>query len=262
MTPDNADPAIAGPDDDEQVNRLIEALGASAQRLAALVEPLTPDQLRQRAYPSEWTIADVLSHLGSGGVITRRRLDGDEVEMQAIWDEWNAKSPDRQAADALEADRAFLTRLASLNPEDRVRRFAVGPMDLDLASALRLRLSEHALHVWDVAVTLDPTATVPDDAAELLIDSLGMMAGFAGRPTGVERTIRVGTLAPPRRLQLELQPAAVTLSAGGPEGTADLELPAEALIRLIGGRLDPGHTPAVNDPDSNLDELRRVFPGY
>ena len=261
MTPDNVNPAIAGQQDDE-VNRLIEALAASAQLLAALVEPLTPDQLRQHAYPSEWTIADVLSHLGSGGVITRGSLDGDDVEMQAIWDEWNARSPDQQAADALDADRTVLTRLASLTPEDRGRRFAMGPMDLDLASALRLRLSEHVLHTWDVAVTLDPTATVPDDAAELLIDSLGMMAGFAGRPTGVERTIRVGTSAPTRRFQLELQPAAVTLSAGGPAGTADLELPAEALIRLVAGRLDPGHTLAVNDPDSNLDELRRVFPGY
>ena len=262
MTPDNADLATADRNDAEQVNRLIETLAASAQRLAALVEPLTPEQLRQPAYPSEWTIADVLSHLGSGGVTSRRRLDGDEMEIQAIWDEWNAKSPDQQAAEALEADRAFLTRLASLTPEDRARRFAVGPMDLDLASALRLRLSEHALHTWDVAVTLDPTATVPDDAAELLIDSLGMMAGFAGRPTGVERTIRVGTSAPTRRLQLALQPAAVSLSADDPTGTADLELPAEALIRLVAGRLDPDHTPAVNDPDSNLDELRRVFPGY
>jgi|HubBroStandDraft_6_1064221.scaffolds.fasta_scaffold712244_1 uncharacterized protein (TIGR03083 family) len=262
MTPTTADPATDGQPDDDQVNRLVEALAASARRLATLVEPLTPEQLRQPAYPSEWTIADVLSHVGSGGVITRRGLDGDEMDMQTIWDEWNAKSPDQQAADALAADQAFLTRLAALTPADRARRFAVGPMDLDLASALRLRLSEHALHTWDVAVTLDPTATVPDDIAELLIDSLGMMAGFAGRPTGGERTLRVGTSAPTRRLQLELQPTAVTLSADSPAGTADLELPAEALIRLVAGRLDPGHTPAVYDPASNLDELRQVFPGY
>ena len=48
-------------------------------------------------------MADVLSHLGSGGTIMRLRLDG-EVDMQAIWDEWNAKDPDAQAADALLAD--------------------------------------------------------------------------------------------------------------------------------------------------------------
>ena len=249
-------------DHDDQVDKVIEALGASARQLAALVDPLTPDQLRQSAYPSEWTIADVLSHLGSGGVMTRRRLDGEEFEMQPIWDEWNAKSPDRQAADALEADRAFLARLGTLTPEDRARRFKLGPMDLDLASALRLRLSEHVQHTWDVAVTVDPTATIDPGAAELLIDSLGMMAGFAGKPTGVERTIRVGTSAPTRRFDLALRPDAVALSPSDAAGTPDLELPAEALIRLVGGRLDPDHTPAIDDPDSNLDELRRVFTGY
>jgi hypothetical protein len=40
----------------------------------------------------------------------------------------------------------------------------------------------------------------------------------------------------------------------------DLVLPAEALIRLVYGRLDPEHTPPVGGT-ADLDELRRVFPG-
>lgn len=260
MTSNNVDRASADQPPDEQLSKLIEVLKASAQRLAAVVDPLTPDQLRQSAYPSEWTIADVLSHLGSGGVISRRRLDGEEFEVQAIWDEWNAKSPDRQAADALEADRTLLARLDALTPEDQARRFE--PMDFDLATFLRLRLSEHLQHTWDIAVTLDPTATISSDAAELLIDSLGMMAGFAGKPTGKERTITIGTRAPTRRFELVLGSDAVALLSSQTSGAPDLELPAEALIRLVGGRLDPDHTPAINDPDSTLDELRRVFPGY
>ena len=51
----------------------LRALGASVDRLAALVRSLTPEQLRQQAYPSEWTVADVLSHLGSGAVLTKAR---------------------------------------------------------------------------------------------------------------------------------------------------------------------------------------------
>src|SRR5258705_166191 len=43
----------------------ISALRHSHDRLRASVEPLGPDQLAQRSYPSEWTIAQVLSHLGS-----------------------------------------------------------------------------------------------------------------------------------------------------------------------------------------------------
>jgi uncharacterized protein (TIGR03083 family) len=262
MASNDVEQAVAGQQQNEGVNKVIEALAASAHQLADLVVPLTPDQLRQSAYPSEWTIADVLSHLGSGGVMTLRRLNGEEFEMQPIWDEWNAKTPDRQAADALDADQGVLARLGSLTPDDRARRFLLGPLDLDLVSALRLRLSEHVQHTWDVAVTLDPTATISPAAAELLIDSLGMMAGFAGRPTGVERTISVATTAPTRRFELVLRPDAVALSSSDMAGTPDLELPAEALIRLVGGRLDPDHTPAVTDPDASLDELRRVFTGY
>ncbi len=42
----------------------------------------------------------------------------------------------------------------------------------------------------------------------------------------------------------------------------DLELPADALIRLVAGRLDPDHTPAGIVGASHLDELRQVFPGF
>ncbi len=262
MTSNNVDPAAAGESEEEQVYRVISALTRSAQHLAALVDPLTPEQLRQSAYPSEWTIADVLSHLGSGAVASRRRLDGEEFEVQTIWAEWNAKSPDRQVADALEADRALLARLGSLTPADRARHFELGTVELDFATLLRLRLNEHVQHTWDIAVTIDPTAIISSEAAELLIDFLGMMAGFAGRPTGVERTITIGTRDPTRRFDLVLGSDAVALSPSHTVGTPDLELPAEAMIRLVGGRLDPDHTPPVNDPDATLDLLRQVFTGY
>ena len=40
----------------------------------------------------------------------------------------------------------------------------------------------------------------------------------------------------------------------------DLVLPAEAFVRLVYGRLDPDHTPAVRGT-ADLAELRAVFPG-
>lgn len=51
------------------------ALCASVSLLRAVVEPLVDAQLQLPAYPTEWTIADVLSHIGSGAVILQRRLD-------------------------------------------------------------------------------------------------------------------------------------------------------------------------------------------
>ena len=44
----------------------IGALRHSNDRLRALVGPLDLAQLEQRSYASEWSIARVLSHLGSG----------------------------------------------------------------------------------------------------------------------------------------------------------------------------------------------------
>ncbi|MEP7111893.1 MAG: maleylpyruvate isomerase N-terminal domain-containing protein [Ilumatobacteraceae bacterium] len=51
------------------------ALEASAQRLATSVGQLSPDQLTGRSYASEWSIAQVLSHVGSGAVIMRAGID-------------------------------------------------------------------------------------------------------------------------------------------------------------------------------------------
>src|SRR5262245_60824732 len=53
----------------------LEALHDSADRLRRLVTPLDDDQIERQAYPTKWRVADVMSHLGSGAVITSRRLD-------------------------------------------------------------------------------------------------------------------------------------------------------------------------------------------
>jgi hypothetical protein len=53
---------------------------------------------------------------------------------------------------------------------------------------------------------------------------------------------------------------AVSLEPAEPVDEPDLEIPAEAFIRLVYGRLDPGHTPTTGGP-ADLGELRKVFPG-
>ena len=91
---------------------LTATLRNSHERLAGLVRPLTPEQLRVQSYDRDWTVAQVLSHLGSGAEIGLLTLDaalaeGGQLDRDAfppIWDAWNGKSPDAQAADALAAD--------------------------------------------------------------------------------------------------------------------------------------------------------------
>ena len=145
------------------------------------MRPLTADQVRGPSYCSDWTIAQVLSHLGSGAEISLMTLPGvlGEAEpvggeaFRPVWDRWNAKSPDDQAADGLVADERHVVTLEQLSDAELAKiRFPFIGMDLDAAGLIRLRLGEHALHTWDVAVSADPAATVAPEAVALLVDNV------------------------------------------------------------------------------------------
>jgi uncharacterized protein (TIGR03083 family) len=247
----------------------LATLQASSARLRGLTGGLDAGQLEAPAYPSEWSIAQVLSHLGSGAVIGRRALDdgltgADTPEdfAPSTWAVWNAKSPAQQANDGLAADRALVERYGALTDDERARvRVSLGPMQLDFDTAVSLRLNEHVLHTWDVAVALDPTATLPGDGAAAVVDNLGMVGRYAGRTTGSGRTIEVATTDPKRGFTIELGADSVTFTPGEPPDAPDLVLPAEAFIRLVYGRLDPDHTAAFEGDAAALDELRKAFPG-
>jgi uncharacterized protein (TIGR03083 family) len=246
----------------------LEALEGSVSHLARLVEGLRPGQLAAPAYPAKWTIADVLSHLGSAAVIIQRRLEdviaGEETPpdfAQPIWDEWNAKPAETKAADFLVADRAFLDRLVSVNDDERARfKFSVGPMTLDFAGFVGIRLNEHVLHSWDVEVALDRRAALPAEPTRLVVDNLQMIARFTAKPVGTPGGVTVVTTEPRRGFMITIGPDAVSLEPGEPVDEPDLEIPAEAFIRLLYGRLDPDHTPPTRGP-ADLDQLRKVFPG-
>ncbi len=248
----------------------IRALRASHDRLAGLVAGLDADGLRGPSYDKEWSVADVLSHLGSGAEIMSLSLEagltgGDPPEQaafQQVWDTWNARSPEEQAARSIEANEALVTRVESLSPEQRAA-FQVtmfGPMPFDLAGVLGLRLSEHALHTWDVAVVLDPAARVAPDAVDLLVDQVQVMIGFMGRKAPAPLAVAVTTTSPDRVFTLDTGGVALTPGATGVTATATLALPTEALLRLLYGRLDD---PAeIQASGVTLPELRSVFPGF
>jgi uncharacterized protein (TIGR03083 family) len=251
----------------------IQALRHSHDSLRALVEPLTDDQLEQRSYCTDWSIAQVLSHLGSQAEISGLWLDAgltgqDPPGRDAfppIWDAWNARAPRAQAADSLQANEAFVRRLESLDAGQRERfHLEMFGMDLDTAGLARMRLSEHAVHSWDVAVALDPAARVAPEAVDLIVDTLGPLAARSGKPDGTKLRLHVSASGPQRDFTLE-SGETVTLApsaAGEDAELPELRLPAEALVRLVYGRLDPGHTPPVETRGVDLDELRRMFPGF
>jgi uncharacterized protein (TIGR03083 family) len=248
----------------------------SHERLASLVEPLSPEQLRAQSYDSEWSVAQVLSHLGSGAEIALMSLPGalgqaepvDRAAFQPIWDTWNAKSPDEQAADSLAWDEKNVRALEQLS-DDELAGISMpffGGMILDAAAMVGLRLGEHALHTWDVAVTGDPAATVAPDAVDLLVDNVpGFLAPRLGRVPDVPYRVRIRTTEPDRDYLL-VAADPVTMTDWPGDGTAvdaEITMPSEALLRLAYGRLDPAHTPdGVQADPAYLDRLRTMFPGF
>lgn len=257
----------------------IAILRESHDRLVKLVQPMTPDQIRAQSYCRDWTNAQVLSHLGSGAEIALLTLPGalgtgepvGRDAFQPVWDEWNAKAPDAQAADALDADERHIATLEGFsNAELAAARLDFFGMQLDAVGIVRLRLGEHVLHTWDLAVLQDPDATLQADAVDLLIDNVPQfLAPRLGKPLPEPFAARITTsdpvrdylLTPGESITMENWPG--TLPEVGTDAVPHVTMPAEALLRLAYGRLDPQHTPAsvTADPDA-LDKLRAIFPGF
>ncbi len=245
------------------------ALQHSCQTLRSLVEPLSAETLQRQSYDTEWSVAQVMSHLGSQGTIFERSinagLNGEaplgREQFEPIWDEWNAKTPEQQATDALDVDRNLLLLLTSLNGEgsQNFQLEAFG-MQLGPADFARLRLSEHAVHTWDIAVPFDPGATVSNDAVEILIDQMTPLVEHRGRPDGPPRRVIVETEDPARRFSLDVGKS-LALTVSHDDAPPQLRIPAEGFLRLVYGRLDPAHTPPLTADGVDLDELRRMFPG-
>jgi hypothetical protein len=190
----------------------------------------------------------------------------DMEKFQAVWARWDAKSPEDQVRDAVAADAQFLDRLDALSDAERAAwRMELFGAERDLADIARLRLGEHALHTWDVAVVLDGGVTVPADAAALLVDGLGDLVARSGKPAETAVRVHVSTHGPDRAFTLEAGPDGVRLSpaaADPADHDASLRLPAEAFTRLVYGRMDADHTPSVDTQGIDLDTLRAMFPGF
>ena len=261
------------PSDEAGSRRWIDTLDASHTRLDAFVARLSPADLRRQSYADDWTVAQVLSHLGSQAEIFGTFLDaglagkappGNE-SFPPVWDAWNARDPDRQARDAITLTSSFIDRLRGLDDQTLTQPITLFGIPMTIGEIARLRLGEHALHSWDIMVAFDASAVVAADSTALLIDAVPMLVARAGRLTPGRRpfAIRVRTSEPDRDAVLAVAERAALRPFEGGEVDGVLDLPAEALIRLAYGRLDAAHTPAhslVSEVVS-LDDLRGIFRG-
>jgi uncharacterized protein (TIGR03083 family) len=248
----------------------ISAVRTSHERAAALLGNLSAEQVRAPSYASEWSIADVASHLGSQAEIFElflaSGLSGDPAPggevFQPIWDRWNALPPAEQAAQSVAVNASFVEQLEQI-PDDQARAFSMSMFgrEVDLGGLLAMRLGEHALHTWDIAVALDPEAKLSIDAVDLLVDALEPLVARAGQPVDGGEPITITTTDPQRHFVLTVSPEVSLAESTASAGDA-LELPAEALVRLVYGRLDAEHAPDDVADDPRVVTARAVFPGF
>jgi uncharacterized protein (TIGR03083 family) len=259
-------------------DRTMDADHRTYERLARLVRSLTDAQLTEPSGASEWTVAEVLSHLGSGAAITLETLRAAQAgeerapdANQAVWARWNAMSPREQADGYVQAGRELDQAYAELDSAQRAdlrvpMAFLPEPAGIDLFSGMRL--NEAALHAWDVEVAFDPTAIIPGDVADVLVEQyrgpLAFLLGFTAKADQLSSrpvTLTVRTTTPSRTLGLMIGDQ-VQLTDPPAQSDGELQLPMETLPRLLSGRLRDSDLDIRLDRPLSLDDLRRVFPGY
>jgi uncharacterized protein (TIGR03083 family) len=257
-------------------DRTIAALRAEHNLVTTTVSDLTAEQLTGPSGASEWTLASVLSHLGSGAVISLAALQSGLGVRQppeagfneSVWDVWNAMSPAEQRAGFLEHDAELVAAFEGLDSQQRQSlelRVGFLPDPLSVAAFGGLRLHESAQHSWDVRVPGEPaTGLLPGSAsvlAEQFAGHLAFMLGFIGKADRIAGPVQLEIAGSGYGLSITDSVALVS-PAGQP--TASFNGPVEAAIRLIAGRLGPAHTPSDLAVTGNvtLEDLRAAFPGF
>jgi uncharacterized protein (TIGR03083 family) len=255
--------------------RTIAALRTEHDTTAALATRLTDEQLSGPSGASEWSVAQVLSHLGSGAEISLATLNaalgegetpGDDFNA-SVWARWDAASPQEQRAGFLDHDDALVKALEALTDEQHATlRVQPGymPAPLSVATVAGMRLNEAAHHGWDVRVAVDPAAGLLATSTEAMLDhvsgDMGFLLGFIGKADRLDERV-VLDLGSGYRVVID---ESVGFGSATDEPTATFTGAPEAALRLLFGRLGPAYTPEGVTVTGNvtLEQLREVFPGF
>lgn len=250
----------------------LTAVDDSSRRLRNLVAGMGDAGLGAPSYAAGWSVAQVLSHLGSaaeiGTGLLRRAVAGDasaptSADTAPVWDRWNALAPSAQRAQWVAADathREALRTAAELPV--RVPYFAGL---LTVQEYAGYRLSEQSVHGWDVAVAVDPQSTIAPAEVGLLWQRLDLVATRFRAPDVLARLaprqIELRTTSPDAVHCLTLGSELHLLACEPAEPSATVRGSAEAVLRLVYGRLR-----AVDEITAEgtvtIDDLQALFPGY
>ncbi|MEY9965694.1 uncharacterized protein (TIGR03083 family) [Streptacidiphilus sp. MAP12-16] len=253
----------------------LAALRAASRRLANTVDGLSAKDLSRPSFADGWSIAQVLSHLGSAAEISTSQLErglaGDTTGPQRenvvpVWERWDALSGPAQRAAWMAADAGHLELLDSLDGQQRASArvpYFAGLLSVPVYAGYRL--SEQSVHAWDIDVALDPTAVIPAPEVQLLWKRLDLVATrfrdaktlerLGPRQLSVVLTEPPGTALLDLDAELHLYPCEPTEPAGTLSGSS------ESVLRLVYGRNRPEDGVTVTGTVT-LQDVRSLFPGF
>jgi uncharacterized protein (TIGR03083 family) len=244
------------------------------------LEQLPPEGLTEQSACADWKVYQVVSHLGSGPEINGARLESvlrgappqTDEQRKAIWDRWDSRKPDEMLPAFRQANDDYFELLDSLGDDElgRVVPWFVGPVPV--ATALALRLNEQALHAWDIRWARDRQAGLTPEAVPDLLQ-VNLQSAWLGNLVKPERagqlagkSIQFVYSRPEGAVNLRFEGDGVGVSpdlAAAPD--LAVELPAEALMRLVWGRYDVRAGLRAGDLKLSRPELaeplQALFPG-
>ena len=255
-------------------DRAVEADHHTYAATAQLVGALTDQALTEPSGAAQWSVAQVLSHLGSGAEISLATLqaarEGEPHSAdgnQAIWDQWNAMTPRQQADGFLDAGKALLAEYDDLGPAERESlrvplAYLPQPAGLDIFAGLRL--NEAVLHGWDVAAAHDPAAQLDRASAGVMVElqrgPIGFLPGFTGKAAEVDGHVLLAVVTEEQSFGIDIGER-VQLVDPPDKADGELRISLVTVPRLLSGRLRDIDDLEIEGPLSRAD-LLRVFPGY
>jgi uncharacterized protein (TIGR03083 family) len=231
---------------------------------------------------SEWPVAKVVSHVGSGAEITlgtlKEQLEGGpeagQEFRQGVWGHFDSlAAPEPLYAEFRDRNEQYLSYLENLpaNLRERPVKFFAG--ELPVAEFALFRLGEATLHSWDLRVGLDPAARLlPTSVAPYLVQVLRTMDRRANKDAkaALDGTSYNLALFGPVEEQFVLVVENGKLDArdeapGTP--AAALRMSTEAFCRFCAGRLSLEQAEKDGEVDVGGDRaaalrLNQLFPGF
>jgi uncharacterized protein (TIGR03083 family) len=187
-----------------------QVLHDEAKRLEAFLRTLSPEDWQRPSRCDHWQVADVVAHLiedrhaerltrglhgdlTPSGFVPSRTLHADALRASIVQHPITLR---HQLGDALLAafcaENAHVdTILTGLTPEEWETRCYHPPGPLTVRDLVNLRLTEVAMHGWDIRASFNPQAALSEASLPVLVTTIPRVVSRVFRPDAKRtRTVR------------------------------------------------------------------------